>query len=102
MMVSSHVSSDFLDSLSSFPDSIYSYTYLGIHKTPGVCGGAACIEGSRIPIWVLVQYHKLGIDEKELLSAFPTLEERDLKNALNYYRYNQTEIDQQIADNESA
>jgi len=27
----------------------------GITKTPGVCGGDACVEGTRIPVWVLVQ-----------------------------------------------
>jgi uncharacterized protein (DUF433 family) len=24
----------------------------GIERTPGVCGGDACIAGTRIPVWV--------------------------------------------------
>lgn len=26
----------------------------GITRTPNVCGGAACIEGTRIPVWVFL------------------------------------------------
>ena len=32
----------------------------GISKTPGMCGGAARITGTRIPVWTLVEYRKLG------------------------------------------
>ena len=39
----------------------------GIEKTPGVCGGDACITGTRIPIWVLVNARNLGISEAQLL-----------------------------------
>ena len=31
----------------------------GIEKTPGVCGGAACIVRTRIPVWVLENYRRL-------------------------------------------
>lgn len=30
---------------------------LGIKKTPGVCGGDACIGNTRIPVWSLVSDH---------------------------------------------
>ncbi len=32
----------------------------GIQKTPGVCGGDACIRETRIPVWVLVNPCGLG------------------------------------------
>src|SRR5205823_922299 len=34
-----------------------------ITKTPGVCGGDACIRGHRIPVWVLVGYRRLGLPD---------------------------------------
>jgi uncharacterized protein (DUF433 family) len=45
----------------------------GIEKTPGVCGGDACISGTRIPVWVLVNARNLGISEAQLLKDYPTL-----------------------------
>ncbi|MFN0175069.1 MAG: DUF433 domain-containing protein [Saprospiraceae bacterium] len=72
----------------------------GIEKTPGVCGGDACIVKTRIPVWSLVNSRRLGMDDAEILYNFPTLNSEDLKNAWNYYRANQEEIDEQILDNQ--
>ena len=33
----------------------------GIEQTPGVCGGDACVAGTRIPVWVLVNARRLGV-----------------------------------------
>ena len=74
----------------------------GIDNTPGVSGGEPCIVGSRIPVWILVQASKLGMDEADLLRAYPTLKSEDLANAQAYYRSHRAEIEQQIANNESA
>ena len=75
---------------------------LGISKTPGVCGGAARIAGTRIPVWTLVEYRKLGSSEAELLSMYPTLRSEDLANAWLYFRTHQGEIEQEISENEMA
>lgn len=72
----------------------------GIEKTPDVCGGDACIAGTRIPVWSLVNSRRLGMTEKEILYNFPTLVHKDLKNAWNYYRANKEEIEEQIRANE--
>jgi hypothetical protein len=32
----------------------------GISKTPGIVGGDACIAGTRIPVWDLVEYRQMG------------------------------------------
>ena len=74
--------------------------YPGIEKTPGVCGGDACISSTRIPVWSLVNSQRLGMTEKEILYNFPSLVREDLRNAWNYYRANQEEIDEQIRENE--
>ena len=41
----------------------------GIERTPGVCGGDACLLRTRIPVWVLVRARLLGSSESELLNA---------------------------------
>ncbi|MFB2983574.1 DUF433 domain-containing protein [Microseira sp. BLCC-F43] len=72
----------------------------GITKTPGVCGGDACIEGTRIPVWVLVGYRRLGVSESELLYNYPTLSAADLVNAWVYAEAHSEEIDTAIRENE--
>ena len=74
----------------------------GIESTPGISGGEPRIAGTRIPVWVLVQYRNLGASEAELLKAYPTLRAEDLANAWAYYRSHKEEIEQQIAENEAA
>ena len=73
----------------------------GVVSTQGVCGDDPRIAGTRIPIWVLVQYRRLGASEADLLRSFPTLRSEDLANAWTYYRAHKAEIEQQIADNET-
>jgi uncharacterized protein (DUF433 family) len=58
--------------------------WFGIAKTPGVCGGSACIANTRIPVWVLIQAQRLGATESELLYDYPTLSASDLVNAWAY------------------
>jgi hypothetical protein len=36
-------------------------TWPGISKTPGVMGGEACIRESRIPVWLMVSYRRMGM-----------------------------------------
>jgi uncharacterized protein (DUF433 family) len=71
----------------------------GIEKTPGVCGGSACIANTRIPIWVLVEAHRLGITESQLLDDYPTLSAVDLVNAWNYAEVFPDEIEATIQEN---
>jgi uncharacterized protein (DUF433 family) len=56
----------------------------GITKTSGVCGGAACISGTRIAIWLLVEAQQLGISEAQLLQDYPHITAADLVNAWSY------------------
>ena len=53
----------------------------GIAKTPGVCGGDACIAGTRIPVWLLVESRRLNISESQLLDDYPHMSAADLVNA---------------------
>jgi uncharacterized protein (DUF433 family) len=74
----------------------------GVVSTSGVCGGHPRIIGTRIPVWVLVQYRQLGASEADLLSAYPTLRAEDLANAWASYRVHQDEVEQQITENDTA
>ena len=72
----------------------------GIEKSPGVCGGVACIASTRIPVWALVEYRELGASDAKLLEMYPTINAEDLAHAWIYYQFHKDEIDQQVTDNE--
>ncbi len=74
----------------------------GIESTAGVCGGAARIVRTRIPVWVLEQARQLGTSEADLLRSYPTLRAEDLTNAWAYIRSHREEIETEIRENEEA
>ena len=74
----------------------------GIEKTPGVCGGVACIIRIRIPVRTLVAFKKMGLAGETLLSNYPTLRQQDLSNAWAYYLGHHEEIDLEIRENGDA
>lgn len=76
--------------------------WLGIEKTQGVAGGEACIVRTRIPVWTLEGYHRLGWSDERILGNFPTLRASDLLNAWAYVRNHRQEIDRAIVANELA
>lgn len=73
-----------------------------IVKTPDVCGGAACMIRTRIPVWVLEQMRRLGVPEVEILQSFPSLKAVDLVQAWSYANQHRDEIDAAIRLNEEA
>lgn len=68
-----------------------------IQKTPGVCGGNACVRDTRIPVWTLQRFKELGRSDERLLTDFPTLLATDLTAAWDYVRQNEAEIRGAIA-----
>jgi uncharacterized protein (DUF433 family) len=74
----------------------------GITKTPGVCGGEACIAGTRIAVWLLIEARRLGISEAELLQDYPHISAADLVNAWAYATAHPEEIETAIRANEVA
>ncbi|WP_377480268.1 MAG: DUF433 domain-containing protein [Microcoleus anatoxicus] len=75
---------------------------IGIKKTPGVCGDDACVGNTRIQVWVLVGYRRLGCSDAELLKFYPHLTAADLVNAWAYADAYPDEIEQAIKENEEA
>jgi uncharacterized protein (DUF433 family) len=78
------------------------FSWPGIEKTPGVAGGAACIVRTRIPVWGLEGYRRLGWSEARILENYPTLTAADLVNAWAYADAHSEEIDKAIQANEEA
>jgi uncharacterized protein (DUF433 family) len=74
-------------------------SFPGIESTQGVCGGAARIVRTRIPVWTLEQARRLGTSEADLLHAFPALRAEDIANAWAYVRSHRAEIEQEIREN---
>ncbi len=73
----------------------------GIESTPGICGGAARVAGTRIPVWTLVAYRRQGASEADLLRAYPSLRAEDLAHAWAYYRAYKEEVENQMQENET-
>jgi uncharacterized protein (DUF433 family) len=67
-----------------------------ICKTPGVCGGAACIGSSGVPVWLIVLISESGGGVREMLAAYPALTAEDCAAALNYALAHRAEIDAYI------
>jgi uncharacterized protein (DUF433 family) len=74
----------------------------GIDFSSSVCGGDPCIARTRIPVWLLERYRRLGVSERDLLDSYPSLRAEDLANAWAYARIHAAEIDSQIQANEEA
>jgi uncharacterized protein (DUF433 family) len=73
----------------------------GIHRitrTPGVQGGRACVQGTRIPVAsiVLVERELGGVDG--VRSEYPPLSAEDVADALAYYIEHRDEVDAFIAE----
>jgi uncharacterized protein (DUF433 family) len=73
-----------------------------VQKTPGVCGGDACIRNTRITVWGLVAWRKLGLSDTEIVRRVPSLTLADLHIAWDYYARNPEEIERTIQENEQA
>ena len=71
-----------------------------IVETPGVCGGAARLIRTRIPVWVLERMRQLGVSADEILRNYPTLERADLLQAWSYADRHREKIEQEIRENE--
>jgi uncharacterized protein (DUF433 family) len=64
-----------------------------VQKTPGVCGGRACIRNTRITVWGLVNSRRLGAADEQILENIVGLTPGDLHAAWDHYREHPAEID---------
>lgn len=73
-----------------------------ITKIAGVCGGNACIRGTRITIWGLVEWRKLGLSDADIRERVQGLTQADLEAAWQYAAAHPDEIDEAIRRNAEA
>jgi uncharacterized protein (DUF433 family) len=72
-----------------------------VTKTPGVCGGRACIAGHRIRVMDVVVWHELrGYSADEVVGMFPGITLADVYGALVYYFDNRAEIEADFRNDE--
>jgi uncharacterized protein (DUF433 family) len=74
----------------------------GISQTPGVCGGDACMRNTRLSVWVLENFRRLGMNESRLWHNYATLTATDLANAWAYAAAFPDEIEIAIGENDEA
>jgi uncharacterized protein (DUF433 family) len=55
-----------------------------ITSNPNVCGGQACIRGTRVPVHVVLDFLGAGDSVDDLLREYPQLERDDIHAALTY------------------
>ena len=74
--------------------------YPAIVATPSVCGGAARLIRTRIPVWAIERMRQLGFSEIDILRSYPSLRAVDLVQAWSYADRHRNEIDKAIRENE--
>jgi uncharacterized protein (DUF433 family) len=68
-----------------------------ISKTPGVCGGRACIAGHRIRVSDIVVWHELRAHSPDqIVDLFPGITLADVYAALAYYFDHRQEIEDEF------
>lgn len=71
-----------------------------ISKRIGVCGGRSVIDETRIPVWSIIKWHKIGMSVEDIIREFPQLTPSQIHDAFSYYYDNQDEIEKDIVENE--
>jgi uncharacterized protein (DUF433 family) len=71
----------------------------GIFRTPGVCGGEACVRAMRLPVWQLEESRREGASEAQLIEMHPGLTKEDLARAWKYVAGHAAEIESVIREN---
>lgn len=72
--------------------------YSHITKDPEVCGGRACIDGTRIRVVDIACLQRGGYTPEKMLEVYPSLNLAQLHAALSYYYENPHEIESALQD----
>lgn len=68
-----------------------------ISKTPGVCGGKACIAGTRIRVMDVMIWHEMsGMTPAQIVEQYPTANLAGVHAAIAYYLDHRDEIEGDI------
>jgi uncharacterized protein (DUF433 family) len=72
--------------------------YSHVTKDPEVCGGKACIDGTRIRVMDIVSLKRQGYTPEKMLEAFPSLNLAQVYAALSYSYEHPEEIEASFAE----
>ncbi len=70
-------------------------------KQKGTCGGRSVIGGTRLPVWSIIKWYKLGLSVEDVIREFPQLTPSQVHDAFSYYYDNPEEIEKDIMENEN-
>ena len=70
-----------------------------IEKKKIACGGKAIFSGTRIPVWSIVKYLRIGVGDREILETFPSLKAYNIDEAREYFKKNKAEMERDISEN---
>ena len=71
-----------------------------IVHTPGVVGGRARLRGTRIPVWLIIDFLQQDMTKEQILTYYPQLSSHQIEAAWAYFEINREEIDRDIAEQE--
>jgi uncharacterized protein (DUF433 family) len=73
-----------------------------ISKKPDRCGGDACVRDTRITVWGLVEWRRLGLTDARILEIIQGLTPADLEAAWDYAAAHPDEMEEAIRLNATA
>jgi uncharacterized protein (DUF433 family) len=66
-------------------------------RSPDICGGLICIDGTRITVHRIATLYKQGQTPEEIAQTYPHLSLSQVYAALTYYHANRAEIESALA-----
>jgi len=55
-----------------------------ISADPSICGGYACIQGTRVPVYVILDFLAAGNTVEEIVREYPQLTREDVLAGVDY------------------
>jgi uncharacterized protein (DUF433 family) len=76
--------------------------YSHVTKQPGVRGGKACVDDTRISIADVAALLKQGFDDRQIVERYPALNLAQVHAAISYYYENTAELEADLAEDDGA
>ena len=76
--------------------------YSHITKQPGVRGGKACIDDTRIAVVDVVALLKQGLGDQQIVERYPSLNLAQVHAAISYYYENREELETDLGEDDDA
>ncbi len=71
-----------------------------VTKQPGVRGGRACIDDTRIAVVDIAAILRQGTPPEQIILSYPSLNLAQVYAAISYYYENRNEVEAEIAEDE--